>query len=764
MKEEDEEDEDETSIKISSSQRTSLSRVPYDQQEKINNGMKKNKSIILGKYGAIVVVLLLFAVLIFISAAKIAFPSDTREEWRREGRRQTVREGRIILPKRGNIYTHDGRLLAASEPSYIITMDFWADGIVKDSILNHIDALSASLARKFPDRTATQYRNLMMGGWQTREREEQQIAAGNNVRKSRGSARIISRDINYADLKEIRSCPALNQSTLRNGLIAQERSSRVTPFNNLASRTIGNVFADLEKGGSSGLELRFDSLLRGENGVKDRQRIQGRWRDVIITPAKNGYDIITTLDAGIQDIAERSLRDMLIETNAESGTAIVMEVKTGAIRAITNLDRVRSGIYAEGSPNAFSWMHEPGSTFKTVAAMIALEDGVVQTTDSFLVGNGVWVRNNRLTVTDWDARRVNRGHYTLQRGMEMSSNVVMAKMLLQGYSDNPEKFVAGIDRIGLNDTSLVWDVPLRGREGSAFVRRPGDGFWSNATSLGVMSYGYETQIPPIRMLMFYNAIANNGKMIQPFIAQRIARDGRTIKEFSARVVNPNIFQKRTTREQIHEMLVGVVESGTATSIKSPYFDIAGKTGTAQLANRSGYGAGHFVSFAGYFPADNPEYTIFVGIRNPSGIPSGARHSGMVFKNIAEQIFVRENRLTVDHVRVDTTLATDPRLKNGKWQHNRALLSSLRMPVGNVAEASDWVRMQRDSVGNHQPRALAVETGVIPDVRGMGARDALYLLEKSGLRVNLDGSGRVISQTLSPGSRLARGATIGITLR
>jgi cell division protein FtsI (penicillin-binding protein 3) len=349
--------------------------------------------------------------------------------------------------------------------------------------------------------------------------------------------------------------------------------------------------------------------------------------------------------------------------------------------------------------------------------------------------------------------------------MEMSSNVVMARMILQGYNDSPGKFIAGIDRIGITDTTLVWDVPLRGREGSVFVRRPGDRNWSNATSLGVMSFGYETQIPPIRMLMFYNAIANNGRMIQPFIAQRIVRDGRTVRELSARVVNPNIFARRTTRAQIHNMLVGTVESGTGTPVRSLYFDIAGKTGTARLANRQGYDAGHFVSFAGYFPADNPQYTIFVGIRNPRvANPSGSWHAGITFKNIAEQIFVRENRLTVDHVRVDTTLAVEPRLKNGKWQHNRALLSSLRMPVGRISEASDWVRMQRDSVGNHQPHALAVETGVIPDVRGMGARDALYLLEKSGLRVNLDGSGRVISQTLSPGSRLTRGSTIGITLR
>jgi cell division protein FtsI (penicillin-binding protein 3) len=714
--------------------------------------MKKQdkKSAILGKYGIVVVFLLLFAVMIFVSAGSIVFSPD-REKWIAVGASETVRGNRAVLPRRGNIYTHDGRLLAASEPSYTITIDFKAQGLREDSLMQHVNALAETLARNFPNRTAAQYRSLIVNGLQQRE--------------ERRHVRLITRDINFVELKEIRACPIWRQSTLRSGLVATERNARVKPFGNLATRTVGNVFADLESGGSSGLELRFDSLLRGVSGERHLQRIPGGFINVEVTPAQDGYDIVTTIDAEIQEITERALRDMLIETSAASGTAIVMEVQSGKIRGVSNLDRVRPGEYAERGPNAFSFMHEPGSTFKTIATLIALEDGVVQPTDTFFVGNGVWQPSRHLTVTDWNARRVNRGYMTVQEGMEMSSNVVMARMLLDRYGDNQARFIEGLDRIGLH-YPLTWDVPLQGREGTMRVHRPGETGWSNFTSLGVMSFGYATEIPPIRMLMFHNAIANGGKMIQPFVAQRIVRDGRTVQEFSAHVVNPQIASRRTIG-QIHDMLVGVTESeiGTgSTFIRSDYFRIAGKTGTAQLSAGGGYGAGHFVSFVGYFPADNPQYSIFVGVRNPQVLhPSGARHAGVVFRNIAEQIFVRNERLSVNHVRIDTTLATEPRLKNGKWRKNRTLLAALQLPVSSPDEATDWVRMQIDSIG-HRPQPLSVEPGIVPDVRGMGARDAVYLLEKSGLRVNLSGSGRVATQSLSPGSRLARGTVVSIVLR
>ncbi|MBK5194664.1 MAG: transpeptidase family protein [Proteiniphilum sp.] len=727
---------------------------------------RKDKKGILGRYGLIVFLLMLFAVMIIFSAGKVVFTSEGKK-WREVGEKETVIRDRVILPKRGNIYTYDGKLLATTEPLYSIYMDFWADGMQKDTLTKYVGDLSMELSRKFPDRTAAQYKNVIMSGWKMREKEERQIeenkAKGVEKRVPIRSryVKIIGGDISYVDLKEIRTYPFWDQRSNRSGLIAEERNARKKPFGNLATRTVGNVYKDLDKGGASGLELKYDSLLRGVPGVKFRQKIQGKWMDVVEKPAEEGWDIITTIDAGIQDIAERSLRDKLTETEAESGTAIIMEVKSGEIKGIVNLDRMSNGEYAEGNPNAFSYMNEPGSTFKTVTTMVALDDGVVTPTDSFHVGSGLFQYNKRWVRDHYWRRGQNRGYLTVAEGMSISSNIVMSKIVLKGYEDNPTKFVEGIDRIGLRK-QLQWDVPLKGIEGTSSIRFPDDktNYWSK-TTLPWMSFGYELKIPPIYMLMFYNGIANGGKMIKPFIARQFVEDGKVVKSAEAEIVNPNMC-KETTLQQIQEMLVGVVEEGTAKVVASDYFTIAGKTGTAQIASGGGYG-GYYVSFCGYFPAEEPMYTIFVGLRKPKGVPSGGGMAGMVFKNIAEQTYVRKVQLTVDDYRIDSTLQKNPPLKNGNWKHNQTLLASLNFPASDLDEAADWVKMQQDSVTYH-PQALAVTGSLIPDVRGMGARDALYLLEKSGLRVNLAGSGKVVSQSFSPGQRLVKGTTISITLR
>ena len=704
---------------------------------------------IFGKYWIIVVVLLVGACYIFFRAAQVALPSEEREQLRAFGRSAWEMSGRTVLPQRGNIYTHDFRLLAASESSFVVNLDFRAYRLREDSIMIHVDAVAAALARKFPERTAAQYRQIIVNGWRNRDRERH--------------ARLIPRDINYLELRALRECPHMFHSTLRRGIAVTERNARINPFGDLASRTIGSVHRDLEEGGSSGLEQRFDAELRGAPGTRNRQRRRGEgWIDVIVTPPRDGYNIVTTLDIDIQEITYRTLRDRLIALNASAGTAIVMEVQSGAIRGISNLDRVRRGEYAENRPHAFSMMHEPGSTFKTIAALVAIEDGLVAPTDTFFVGNGVWRPSSHLEVTDWNAQRINRGYMTLQEGgMAMSSNVVMARMLMNRYGDNPTRFIEGIERTGLLDNTLEWCVPLQGAEGTMTIHRPGTPAWSNFTSIGVMSFGYAVQVPPIRMLMFHNAIANGGRMVQPYLVQRTVRGGRTVQEFSANVVNRQIASRRTIA-QMHDMLVSVTENEHGTGyrlIRSNYFSIAGKTGTAQIP-----GGGHFVSFVGYFPACNPQYSIFVGIQNPEGIPSGAGMAGVVFRDIAEQIFVRNTRLPVSDVRVDENLNREPRMNHGMWQHSRTLLSSLRMPISGAGGATEWVRMQRDSIGNHQPQALPVEAGIVPDVRGMGARDALYLLESLGLQVSLRGSGRVREQSLAPNSRFTGGNRIEITLR
>ena len=732
---------------------------------KENRNIRNNKAI-LGKYGLIVTLLMLFSIMIIFSAGKIVFSSEGKK-WKEVGEKETVIRDRVILPKRGNIYTHDYKLLASTEPIYSIYMDFWADGIKKDTLMKYVGDLSISLAEKFPDRSASQYKNVILNGWDLREREAKKIAEnrakGIEERFPLRSryVKIIRRDINYIELKEIRTFPFWNQRSNRSGLIAEERNARKKPFGNLATRTVGSVYKDIEKGGASGLELKYDSLLQGVSGVKYRQKIQGKWMDVIEEPAKEGWDIVTTLDADIQDISERALRDKLMETEAESGTAIIMEVKSGEIKGIVNLDRLSNGSYAEGNPNAFSYMNEPGSTFKTVTTMIALDDGVIVPTDSFYVGNGLYQYNKRWVRDHYWRRGQDRGYLTVGEGMEMSSNVVMSKIVLKGYENKPEKFIDGIDRIGLRK-QLKWDVPLSGIEGTSSIRYPNDkdNYWSK-TTLPWMSFGYETQIPPIYLLMFYNGIANGGKMIKPFIAKQFVENGKVVMNVEAEVVNPKIC-KDTTLEEIQEMLKSVVVNGTAKVVGSDYFDIAGKTGTAMIAGGGGY-SGYYVSFCGYFPADEPMYTIFVGLRKPKGVPSGGGMAGMVFKNIAEQTYLRKVQLSVDDCRIDSTLNKEPEIKNGNTKKSLMLLSSLNLKVDKPHEDYDWVKVNLDSVG-YKPTPLEINENIIPDVIGMGARDALYLLEKSGLKVNLNGSGKVVAQSLRPGQRLVKGSTVSVTLR
>ena len=276
-----------------------------------------------------------------------------------------------------------------------------------------------------------------------------------------------------------------------------------------------------------------------------------------------------------------------------------------------------------------------------------------------------------------------------------------------------------------------------------------------------MSFGYETQLPPIYMLMFYNGIANDGKMIKPFIAKQFIDKGKVVENVEAEIVNQKMC-KETTLEQIQQMLVKVVEDGTAKVVRSDYFPIAGKTGTAQIASGGSYSS-YYVSFCGYFPADDPMYTIFVGLRKPKGVPSGGGMAGMVFKNIAEQTYLRKVRLNVEDCKIDSTLHKEPALKNGNWDRNRSLLSTLNLPAEGPAEAADWVKMKLDSAA-YRSEPIALNSALIPDVRGMGARDAIYLLEKSGLKVNLVGAGKVVSQSLLPGHKLVKGTTVTLTMK
>lgn len=731
----------------------------------LNNNIKEKKNkAILNRYGFIVILFSFVFIAIFGYVVRIMF--FERDFWRAVGQRETGKKERVIIPNRGNIYASDGRLLATSEPLYGIYVDFMAEGIRKDTLMKYVGDLSTALAQKFPDRSAAQYKKVILDGWALSRKELGQIerakanGSKERVRTRSRYVRIVRRDINFLELKELQAFPFFNQRSDKTGLISEERTMRKKPFGRLAGRTVGDIYKEINKGGASGIEQKFDLVLRGDSGLKSRQKIQGRWIDIVEVPAIDGMDIKTTIDIDMQDIAERALRSKLIETDAESGCAIVMEVETGEIKAISNLDRVAGGVYSEGNPNAFSYMSEPGSTFKTMSVMAALEDGLVSPTDSFYVGNGLYEYNGRWIRDHYWRKGQDRGYLTLTEGMEVSSNVVIAKATLKAYASNPDKYVQRLYDFGLTKKQ-EWDVPLKGREGTVNIRFPKDKSnpWSK-TTLAWMSFGYETQVPPIYVLMFYNGIANGGKMIKPFIAKAIMKDGDIVEEFGSEVVNSALCSERTL-SQIKEMLRGVVTNGTAKVINSESFEIAGKTGTALIASRGGY-EGYYVSFCGYFPADKPKYTCFVGIRRPKGVPSGGGMPGMVFKNIAERIYAYNSMRAPKDCKVDSTLTKKPYVKDGSYYKVKTILSELGFDYKSPDYLSEWISVTTNNNAIELSARKSTDN-TVPNVVGMGARDALFLLEGLGMKVSLSGYGNVRKQSINAGSLVKKGTSIHIHL-
>jgi len=367
-------------------------------------------------------------------------------------------------------------------------------------------------------------------------------------------------------------------------------------------------------------------------------------------------------------------------------------------------------------------------------------------------------------VRDHDWRKgQDRSYVSVAQGMHSSLNTVAAKMILKGYEENPRKYVQHIHDMGLTK-KIDWDVPLKGKEGTSVIRFPDDkgNPWSK-TTLPWMSFGYETQVPPIYMLMFYNGIANNGKMIKPYLTKAFMKDGKVEEEFETEIINPMLCSEKTLSE-VQEILRGVVTDGTGKAVNSELFPIAGKTGTAMIAARGGY-EGYYVSFCGYFPADKPQYTCFVGIRRPQGSPSGGLMPGQVFKNIAEGIYTRNLVSTPIKAPKDTVNSLIPVVKNGSAKNTELVLKKLDQSFVSSGKNLEWIKTKTDSLTNgiHIENNSSVKQGLVPNVIGMGARDAIYLLENGGLKVNLIGAGKVRKQSIQAGSQLIRGATITIEL-
>ncbi|MBS5614231.1 MAG: PASTA domain-containing protein, partial [Prevotella buccalis] len=619
-----------------------------------------------------------------------------------------------------------------------------------------IDSICQGLATIFPEKPASAFRAELEEGRKKQSRHWP----------------IWKKRIDYNTFTDVKTLPLFNLSKYSSGFHYEEFNARQRPYGSLAGRTVGAMYGAKDTA-RFGLELSYDSILRGKNGIVHRRKVLNKFLDIMDTPPVDGADIVTTIDVGMQYLAERAVIDELKKINGNVGVALVMEVATGDIKAIVNMEKCFDGEYREVKNHAVSDLLEPGSVFKVASIMTALDDGVVDTTARVETAGGVWPMYGR-HMKDHNWRRGGYGLLTLPQTLLYSSNIGISRIIDDNYKDQPEKFVRGIYRTGLADNL---NIPLVGSS-PAVIRLPkknGRGQWLNwsKTALPWMSIGYETQIPPISMITFYNAIANNGKMMQPRFVKKVVKNGEVLIEFPPKVLRSQICKPKTLGE-IQTILEHVVSQGLGKKAGSPSFKVAGKTGTAQISQGSGgYKVGrtnYLLSFAGYFPADKPRYSCIVCIQK-SGLPaSGGGMSGVVFHHISEGIMAQDLKLDVKDAK-DSTSILLPDVKNGNVLAANYVLSHLGInanqdwsgsytkgnPIWGSAEIQNntVVKLRKVKVHGHK---------FIPNVEGMGARDAVYILESRGVKVKLDGRGKVISQSLEPGHGIKKGDVCHLTLQ
>lgn len=661
-------------------------------------------------------------------------------------------------PMRGNILSCDGQLMASSLPQYNIFMDFKALRVAKKDTLfcEKIDSICQGLNAIFPDRTAAEFKKHLMEGFE----------------KNKQHWPVWNRRINYSTFSEVRRLPVFRLKTNQGGFHWEEHNARRLAYGSLAGRTIGKMFGAKDTA-QCGLELSYDSLLRGVEGIRHRRKVLNRYLDITDTPPENGADIVTTIDVSMQDLAERALLKELRLINANVGVAIVMEVKTGDIKAIVNMTKCDDDDYHEIKNHAISDLLEPGSVFKTASIMVALDDGVVDTTYRVETAGGVWPMYGR-EMKDHNWRRGGYGMLTLPQTLMVSSNIGVSRIIDDHYHNTPEKFVQGIYRLGLADDL---HIPLQGAS-SARIRMPkkdsrGKQYvnWSK-TTLPWMSIGYETQVPPISTLTFYNAIANGGKMVAPRFVKAVMKDGVVIKEFDPVVLREQI-AKESTIKKITTILEHVVGQGLGKKAGSQSFLVAGKTGTAQISKgAAGYKSGqmnYLLSFAGFFPAYEPRYSCIVCIQK-SGLPaSGGGMSGVVFHDIAEGIMAQSLKLEASDAR-DSLSVLIPQVKSGN-----VLAASYVLEHLGVKQRTDWDGSylngnpiwgradESDSSIVQLKRVNEGDKSVMPDVHGMGARDAVFLIESRGVKVRLTGRGKVTEQSIGAGERIKKGMVCSLKL-
>ena len=698
---------------------------------------------VMPRYFAIAVILTLAG---FAVIAKAMYIMTARKQYWTEVASRLKRDSVSVKPGRGNILSCDGQLMASSIPEYKIFIDFQAGADdttwcrKKDSLwVEKLDSLCEGLHQIFPSRSAAEFKDHLMEGKRkvvTRKVDGKMVQTVGDLHWP-----IWPRRIDYNTYCEVKVLPFLSLPKYRGGFHVEVNNARRRPFGSLAQRTIGDMFGAKDSA-KYGLELSFDSILRGTNGLMHRRKVLNKYMDIPVQNPIDGADILTTIDVRMQDLAEHAVIDELKEINGEMGVAILMEVKTGDVKAIVNMQRAADGSYREMVNNAISYRCEPGSVFKVASFLVALDDGVVDTSYVIHTGSGVQDMHGRW-MKDHNWRRGGYQDINVARALEVSSNIGVSHVIDHFYGSNPTKYVEGLYRVGIHEDLKI---PLVGYQ-PPYIRMPDtkttdrSKYWSK-TTLAWMSIGYETQIAPINTVSFYNAIANNGKMMKPRFVKQLVKDGQVIREFEPEVLKEQIAKPQTIKT-MQTILEHVVSQGLGRKAGSKSFKVAGKTGTAQVADQyGGYHSGttrYWLSFAGYFPADNPRYTCIVCLKK-SGLPaSGGGMSGVVFHRISEGVMAQNLKLSVEDARDENSIFI-PEVKAGDAESAGYVMSSL------------GVRRQDSEIRSQE----VTSKDIVPSLIGMGARDAVYQLESRGVKARVRGRGKVKSQSIYAGTAVRQG--------
>ena len=708
------------------------------------------------KYLSLFLLMLVWGIFIIVKMAFVMF--GERQYWNDVSKNMTP-VNRVIEPRRGNILSDEGLLLASSMKQYRVFLDFRTaekdevrgkkDQERKDTLYSrHLAEFAHQMHEIFPQYSVQEFATHYEKGHASKSHSWMLLPGG-----SRNSY-----PITYNQYKSLAKTVWLRPKYEGWFFSAESKISRQKPFGALAARTIGSMF-EAKDSARNGLELSFDSLLRGVPGRGHQEKVQNVTRMIADIPQIDGCDIHTTINVDMQDIAEVALRKQLEFRNAASGIVVLMEVPTGDIKAIASLTKTESGQFSEIQNNAVKELFEPGSTFKPVSMMVALDDGKISLTDSVYCEHGLYTGFGGARMTDASK---NYGWLTVVGIIQNSCNIGTSKLINAAYKDNPQAFVDGICRTGIN---THFDLQLTGTAAPVIKR---DGYW-DATRLPWMSIGYNTQLPVINTLAFYNGVANGGCMVAPRLVTEVTREGEVVQEFPVEVVKRHMC-KDETLEKVRFLLENVVQNGTGKNAGSKYFSVAGKTGTAQLSQgTAGYKNGkrtHMVSFCGYFPADKPQYSCIVSIRTDGGAAGGATWAAPVFHEISEKVMANRNIRDVKEA-FDSTRQFIPKVLPGDLAKAGTVLKglgkkNLMSRIDRAVADTVWGSVSSDS-GRYVMKHVEYAEGLVPDVRGMGASDALYLLEKMGMRVNISGVGKVKSQSLQKNTRYRRGDRIQLTL-